>query len=173
MTDRGKAVRKYHFSRRKLLLAGSTAAAASALGSTARLETAQAQTRQPTPTVLIRPDDATSRGITNGMKVTLGNQRGTVELTAEIFDGLTWLRYAYRDGLCVYRANHGALTVGLDRKDVVVDAKTMTDNIHYLQRMEASMRRVALDNDIGQFTHHQDLFRQAFVDLRTKLKGRI
>ena len=50
MTDRGKGVRKDHFSRRKLLLAGSTAAAASALGSTAGVKTAQAQTRQPTPT---------------------------------------------------------------------------------------------------------------------------
>jgi arylsulfatase len=49
MTKAGKGVRKHHFSRRKLLLAGSTAVAASALGSTAGVETAQAQTRQPTP----------------------------------------------------------------------------------------------------------------------------
>jgi arylsulfatase A-like enzyme len=46
MTNEGKGVRKHHFSRRKLLLAGSTAAAASALGSTGAVETAQAQTRE-------------------------------------------------------------------------------------------------------------------------------
>ena len=51
-------------------------------------ETLGSQKRQPTPTVLIRPDDAAANGITNGMKVTLGNQRGIVELTAEIFAGL-------------------------------------------------------------------------------------
>jgi anaerobic selenocysteine-containing dehydrogenase len=51
-------------------------------------ETLGSQKRQPTPTVLIRPDDAAANGITNGMTVILGNQRGTVELTAEIFEGL-------------------------------------------------------------------------------------
>ena len=49
MTNPAKAVVKQHFSRRKLLLAGSTAAAASALGSRAAVETAQAQTREAPP----------------------------------------------------------------------------------------------------------------------------
>lgn len=92
---------------------------------------------------------------------------------AEIFDGLTWLRYAYHNGMCVYRANYGAMSIGLGQRDIIVDAKTMADNVHYLQRMEASMRRVALDSDIGHFSHHVELLRQAFVDLRAKLKGRI
>ena len=51
-------------------------------------ETLGSQKRQPTPTVLIRPDDAAANGIATGMKVVLGNARGQVELTAEIFDGL-------------------------------------------------------------------------------------
>jgi anaerobic selenocysteine-containing dehydrogenase len=51
-------------------------------------ETLGSQKRQPTPTVLIRPDDAAASGIADGAKVTLGNHRGTVELTAEIFAGL-------------------------------------------------------------------------------------
>jgi len=51
-------------------------------------ETLGSQKRQPTPTGLIRPDDAAANGIAHGMKVTLGNQRGTVDLTAELFDGL-------------------------------------------------------------------------------------
>jgi anaerobic selenocysteine-containing dehydrogenase len=51
-------------------------------------ETLGSQKRQPTPTVLIRPDDAAASGVTDGMKVVLGNARGQVELTAEIFDGL-------------------------------------------------------------------------------------
>lgn len=92
---------------------------------------------------------------------------------AEIFDGLTWLRYAYHDGMCVYRANYGALAVGLDRRDTLVDGKTMTDNLNYLRSMESSMRRVALDQDIRQFSYHQDLLQRGFDDLRVKLKGRI
>lgn len=92
---------------------------------------------------------------------------------AEIFDGLTWQRYAYYNGVCVYRANYGALTIGVDRRDTLVDGKTMTDNLNYLRSLELSMRRVAHDQDIRHFAHHQDLLRQAFDDLRAKLKGRI
>jgi anaerobic selenocysteine-containing dehydrogenase len=51
-------------------------------------ETSGSQKRQPAPTVLIRPDDAAANGIADGMKVLVGNHRGAVELTAEIFAGL-------------------------------------------------------------------------------------
>ncbi|MGK3985113.1 hypothetical protein WME99_18840 [Sorangium sp. So ce136] len=92
---------------------------------------------------------------------------------AEIFDGLTWLRYAYHEGMCVYRANYGALHVGLDRRDELVSGKTMTDNLNYLRLMEASMRRVAHDQDVRHFLHHRELLQQGFDDLRAKMKGRI
>jgi anaerobic selenocysteine-containing dehydrogenase len=51
-------------------------------------ETAGSQKRQPTPTVLIRSDDAAANGIVDGARVRVGNHRGAVELTAEIFEGL-------------------------------------------------------------------------------------
>lgn len=92
---------------------------------------------------------------------------------AELFDGLTWLRYAYHEGMCVYRANYGAIAVGLDRRDLLVDAKTMADNLNYLRRLELAMRRVALDNDVRHFPHHQELFGRAFDDLRARMKGRV
>jgi anaerobic selenocysteine-containing dehydrogenase len=51
-------------------------------------ETAGSRRKQPAPTVLIRSDDAAAAGIAAGEKVRLGNHRGEVELTAEIFDGM-------------------------------------------------------------------------------------
>jgi anaerobic selenocysteine-containing dehydrogenase len=51
-------------------------------------ETTGSQKRQPTPKVFIRPDDAAANGIADGARVALGNHRGSVELTAEIFPGL-------------------------------------------------------------------------------------
>jgi hypothetical protein len=92
---------------------------------------------------------------------------------AEIFDGLTWQRYAYHEGMCIYRANYGALTIGLDGRDHLVDGKTMSDNVNYLRKLELSMRRVVLDQDVRHFLHHDALFQQGFDDLRVKLKGRI
>ncbi|MDR3474700.1 MAG: molybdopterin oxidoreductase family protein [Devosia sp.] len=44
--------------------------------------------REGEPSVFIRPDDAAAQGIADGDPVTLGNARGTVELTARYFDGL-------------------------------------------------------------------------------------
>jgi hypothetical protein len=92
---------------------------------------------------------------------------------AEIFDGLTWLRYAYLDGMCVYRANYGARSLGLSLRDILVDWKTMVDNVNYLQGMELSMKRVAHDNEIEHFSHHVELLRRGFADLRARLDGRI
>jgi anaerobic selenocysteine-containing dehydrogenase len=46
------------------------------------------QKREGEPTVLIRPDDAAALGIADGDPVTLGNHRGSVELTARFFEGL-------------------------------------------------------------------------------------
>ncbi|MEP7240701.1 MAG: molybdopterin oxidoreductase family protein [Devosia sp.] len=51
-------------------------------------ETPGSRKRQPTPTVMIRPDDAAAQGIADGDRVRLGNARGAVELTARIFDGM-------------------------------------------------------------------------------------
>lgn len=88
---------------------------------------------------------------------------------AEVFDGLTWLRYAYHNGMCVYRANYGALAVGLDHRDTLVDAKTMADNLNQLRTLELAMRRAAHDQDLHHFPCHNELLRRSFDDLRVKL----
>ncbi len=51
-------------------------------------ETAGSRRRQPHPLVLIRPDDAAAYGIADGATVRLGNHRGSVVLTAQLFAGL-------------------------------------------------------------------------------------
>jgi anaerobic selenocysteine-containing dehydrogenase len=51
-------------------------------------ETLGSRKRQPRPTVLVRPDDASALGIADGDQVLVGNRRGSVELTAQLFEGL-------------------------------------------------------------------------------------
>ncbi len=51
-------------------------------------ETPGSQKRHPRPTVLVHPDDATELGIAEGDRVRLGNRRGSVVLTAVLFDGI-------------------------------------------------------------------------------------
>lgn len=51
-------------------------------------ETPGSQKREGVPSVFIHPDDAAALGIADGMFVTIGNRRGSVDLTAKIRDGL-------------------------------------------------------------------------------------
>jgi hypothetical protein len=90
---------------------------------------------------------------------------------AEVFDGLTWLRYAFRDGLCIYQSNYGALEVGTDRRDDLVRARIYTDNVHYLQKMSGQMRKFLLDRDFARFGHHAEFLRDGYDSLRARLQG--
>lgn len=92
---------------------------------------------------------------------------------AEVFDGLTWLRYAYRDGLCVYLANNGVLKIGTDRRDDRVRVQTITENVHALPKLRAQMRKFTLEQDFNQFEHNADVLRSEYDSLRAKLKGKI
>ena len=51
-------------------------------------ETPGSRKRHPAPTVMVHPADAAALGIAEGDRVTLGNARGAVELTATLFDGM-------------------------------------------------------------------------------------
>ena len=90
---------------------------------------------------------------------------------AEVFDGLTWLRYAFHDGLCVYARNYGALNVGTDQRDSRVQARILTDNVHYLQRLSAQMRKYLRDRDFSQFEHHESFISSEYDALRARLIG--
>ena len=80
---------------------------------------------------------------------------------ADIFDGLTWLRFAYYKGQTVYKHNYGALKYGVRTKAHMIDARCWNDNYYYLKDLELEMRRYLNDHDTGVFRYHSDLFRTA------------
>lgn len=90
---------------------------------------------------------------------------------AEIFDGLTWIRYAYHNGQCVYTQNHSAENFGLYTKDHEVQPRIMKDNIYALVRLEHKMREYVATQDITKLVPHDGLIRQAIDSLKTALKG--
>lgn len=87
---------------------------------------------------------------------------------AEIFDGLTWLRYGYMDGLACYSHNYGARKVGIDRKDDFIKAKTIQDNLGYLNELSNQMKKFLLDGDFNKFGANAEILRNSFELLRTK-----
>ena len=80
---------------------------------------------------------------------------------ADIFDGLTWLRFAFHDGLTVYKQNYGALELGLATKADVIDGRCWNSNYYYMKDLELEMRSFLAAEDFDAFQHHRDLFQKA------------
>lgn len=60
---------------------------------------------------------------------------------AEIFDGLTWLKYSYFNGVAMYTNNLCALNkdIEIDTRDSQVRATSIINNIHYLSRLKNTL----------------------------------
>ena len=80
---------------------------------------------------------------------------------ADIFDGLTWLRFAFHEGQTVYKQNYGALRLGVATKAHMVDARCWNSNYYYMKDLELEMRRFLNGHGFSVFKHHRDLFRDS------------
>jgi hypothetical protein len=81
---------------------------------------------------------------------------------ADIFDGLTWLRFGYREGQTLYRQNFGALTLGVHTKAHMIDARCWVSNLQYLKDLELEMRRFLKDHSFEAFKYHRGIIEQSF-----------
>ncbi|MGR3173562.1 MAG: hypothetical protein ACUZ8N_03080 [Candidatus Scalindua sp.] len=89
---------------------------------------------------------------------------------AEIFDGLTWLRYGYANGHACYWSNYGAKAIGIDRVDDFIKAKTIQENLSSLVELTRQMQKFLLDYDFNRFVHDPGFFKDCYDLLRTKNK---
>ena len=90
---------------------------------------------------------------------------------ADIFDGLTWLRYAFHQGLTLYRHNYAALDLGLETKAHVVDGRCWFNNYYHMKEMELEMRRFLKAGEFASFQYHSELFKKAHESLIESLEG--
>lgn len=97
---------------------------------------------------------------------------------AEIFDGLTWLRYAYADGRCIYTHNHGPVALGLDESDRGVRVLTQVGNLRMLARIGVMLREFQHTQKfdkltkLGAWDGAERFFQDAYESLQTKLKDK-
>jgi hypothetical protein len=97
---------------------------------------------------------------------------------AEIFDGLTWLRYAYVDSRCIYTHNHGPVAFGLEARDDLVRARTQANNLQDLNRIQNMLREFKHTQDFAKLTKlggwpgAAKFFKDAHDTLNTQLDGR-
>lgn len=88
---------------------------------------------------------------------------------ADIFDGLTWLRYAFRNGNTIYKYHFGALDTGIHVDDYKLNAQTWNNNYYYMLRMQEEMGRYVTRHDFNAFQWHSPFFKECFETLRSKL----
>jgi len=70
---------------------------------------------------------------------------------ADIFDGLTWLRYAYVDDQAVYGRNASALNHGIHMNDQGIDARIWADNYQRIEDLQLKMKRFLKEKDYNVF----------------------
>ncbi|WP_461643346.1 hypothetical protein [Labilibaculum euxinus] len=97
---------------------------------------------------------------------------------AEIFDGLTWLKYSYFNGVAMYTNNLCALdkNIEINTIDSQVKATSIVNNIHYLSRLKnilinfaQSENNFKLFDDLG-FDGLGDIIEKNYLIFKNRLK---
>jgi hypothetical protein len=90
---------------------------------------------------------------------------------ADIFDGLTWLRFAFHEGYTLYKQNYGALHLGVKTPAHVIDGRCWNNNYYYINELELQMRRFLNANDFSSFKFHGEHFRAALETVKEAIGG--
>jgi hypothetical protein len=85
---------------------------------------------------------------------------------ADIFDGLTWLRFAFHAGYTMYKHNYGALELGVKTGSHIIDGRCWFHNYGYLVDLQLEMRRFLNNGDFGCFRYHAGLFERAYGNMK-------
>ena len=88
---------------------------------------------------------------------------------ADIFDGLTWLRYAFRSGQTVYRQDYGIREFGVGTKSPKIEALCWAKNYHYIREMELEMRRFLTSHDFSVFRFHAETLKAAYQNVEEEV----
>lgn len=89
---------------------------------------------------------------------------------ADIFDGLTWLRYAFKDGHTMYRQDYGIGEFGIATKSPKVEALCWSKNYAYMKDMELEMRRFLNAHEFASFKHHRDALQAAYQSVEEEVR---
>lgn len=90
---------------------------------------------------------------------------------ADIFDGLTWLRYSYLDGMTLYQPNYWIKTYSFDDKDYISKLHSFCDNYSYLRKLSLAMKSFKKSGDFASFGTNGDLFKKIWEVCEAKKEG--
>ena len=86
---------------------------------------------------------------------------------AEIFDGLTWLRFGYREGRTIYYQNYTALgdSGGIRLRTDEQYYEMWRNNYYYLEKLRTQMINFERTRDLGNFGTTQSVLSDALKQL--------
>lgn len=84
---------------------------------------------------------------------------------ADIFDGLTWLRFGYHSDLAIYRHNFSALRFSHEMNERTVNMTIHQQNHNELMELRLRMRRFINNQDYNVFGLHSALFEKCMDEL--------
>ncbi len=90
---------------------------------------------------------------------------------AEVFDGLTWFRYAYRSGQCVYIQNNANVVEDLEIDDDETRMRTIKNNLRYLDQLEGSLRLLARTGSWTHLIDNRNLVQSAAKKMMSRYGG--
>lgn len=90
---------------------------------------------------------------------------------AEIFDGLTWLRFGFHEGQTIYRGNYGSIK---GENGILKDSRELShamwkDNYYYLEALRDQMCNFVRTGDYSFFEHIGVHLERAFHQLEPRL----
>lgn len=87
---------------------------------------------------------------------------------AEIFDGLTWLRFGYHEGKTIYSQNYGILRdpEGLRRSGGERHFEMWRNNYYYLEKLRTQMINYERTKDFAHFGPNQAVLQDALTQLQ-------
>jgi hypothetical protein len=92
---------------------------------------------------------------------------------AEVFDGLTWLRFGFHDGCTMYRQNYGAIRGenGILKNVEELSHSMWKDNYYYLESLRDQMCNYARTQRFDSFEHISAPVEKAVRQLQSRVSG--
>ena len=91
---------------------------------------------------------------------------------AEIFDGLGWLRYAYREGVAMHRAVGGLLGGGAKERPLSAEFTVWRQNLSEIRQLSEDMRKFARhERDWDVFGRHSESLRAVIESVQKELEA--
>jgi hypothetical protein len=93
---------------------------------------------------------------------------------AEIFDGLTWLRFGYHEGRTMYAQNYAAIhdSEGIRRKNTDQSYEMWKNNYYYLEKLKTHMLNYVRTGDFTHFGPIGGIVEDAYKQLQAVMETR-